>query len=74
MKQWYKKKSKLSHDSLLKVITSPQDYKNVLRMDHDIVMNLLTVVEPLLEKRNTKLPKALPAHSTFQPTICSNLL
>lgn len=52
------------------VIISPQDYKNFLRMNHDTFMNLLTVVGPLIEKRNTKLRDAIPASERLTRTLC----
>ena len=70
MKEWYKKKCKLSHDSLLnEVITSPQDYKNFLRMDHDTFTHLLTAVTPLIEKKDTQFRDAIPPKERLTSTL-----
>ena len=70
MKEWYKKKGKFSHDLLLnELLSSPEDYKNFLRMDHDAFVNLLTMVTPLIEKINTQLRDAIPASERLSSTL-----
>ena len=70
MKEWYKKKCKLSHECLLNEVISPQDYKNFLRMDHDTFTHLMTMVRPLIEKKDTQLWDAIPPSERLTSTLC----
>lgn len=47
MKEWFKKRSKFSHDCLLNelVVSPPEDYKNFLRTNHDTSATLSTMVK-----------------------------
>ncbi|XP_066990473.1 uncharacterized protein [Macrobrachium rosenbergii] len=71
MKEWYKKRCELSHQCLLNelLVSSPEDYRNYLRMDHDTFMNLLTMVSPIIEKKTTQLRDAIPASQRLLCTL-----
>ena len=71
MKEWYKKRSTLSHDNLLKelLLSSPQDYKNFLRMDEDTFIHLLSMVTPLIGKINTRFRDAISAKERLSSTL-----
>ncbi|XP_064108098.1 putative nuclease HARBI1 [Macrobrachium nipponense] len=71
MKEWYKKRCELSHQCLLNelLVSSPEDYRNYLRMDHDTFMNLLTMVSPIIKKKTTQLRDAIPASQRLLCTL-----
>ncbi|XP_064116545.1 uncharacterized protein LOC135222387 [Macrobrachium nipponense] len=71
MKEWYKKRCNCLINACLNelLVSSPEDYRNYLRMDHDTFMNLLTMVSPIIEKKTTQLRDAIPASQRLLCTL-----
>jgi hypothetical protein len=53
-KEWLQKRNTYSHVNLLTELKlAPNDWHNYLRMDEETYLQLLSLVAPLLEKKNT---------------------
>lgn len=70
-KEWYKLRSRFTHEHLLKVLqdTEPDDYKNFLRMDENSFDTLLTLIRPDIEKQDTVMRPAIPASQRLSITL-----
>jgi hypothetical protein len=70
-KEWFKLRSRFTHENLLNVIrdTEPEDYKNFLRMDQEGFETLLELVRPKIEKQDTIMRKAIPASQRLSVTL-----
>jgi hypothetical protein len=62
-KEWFKKRAKFTHKNLLKELelTAPSDYKNFMRMEYSVFMELLDMVVPFVQKYTTVMRDAIPA-------------
>lgn len=62
VKEWMKERETKSDTKLLLrdlELTSPQDYRNYLRMDAVVYQKLLELVTPLIIKQNTQMRDAI---------------
>ena len=71
MKELFKKRSKFTHENLLKelLLSAPADYENYLRMDREIFMDLLEMTTPLIQKMDTKLRDSISASERLSSTL-----
>lgn len=71
MKEWYKKRDRYTHEHLLNdlKISEPKDFCNFLRMDLVTFNQLLELVTPAIEKKNTHLRDAIPANQRLSITL-----
>jgi hypothetical protein len=53
-KEWLQKRNTYSHVNLLTELKlAPKDWHNYLQMDEETYLQLLSLVAPLIEKKNT---------------------
>ncbi|CAH1964688.1 unnamed protein product [Acanthoscelides obtectus] len=71
MKEWLKKRSLFSHANLLKElqVSSPLDYKNYLRMNSTTFGELLALVTPYIQKKDTILREAISPKQRLFATL-----
>ena len=71
MKELFKKRSKFTHENLLKdlLLSAPADYENYLRMDRETFMDLLEMTTPLIQKMDTKLRDSISACERLSSTL-----
>jgi hypothetical protein len=62
MKEWLKKRNEYTHENLSKYLrlSEPSDFQNFLRLDATSFDELLKMITPRIEKRNTTMRDALP--------------
>ncbi|XP_068249076.1 uncharacterized protein [Palaemon carinicauda] len=70
-KSWLLKRNDFSHTNLLEELRlkEPQDWFNYLRMDEDTFLELLSMVTPIIEKKDTKLREAISPHQRLAATL-----
>lgn len=69
-KKWLMKRETYSHINLLNELkVTPKDWHNYLRMDESTYLNLLSVVTPLIEKKNTVMRSAISPHERLTATL-----
>jgi len=70
-KQWLLKRRKYSHMNLLRELQSnePLDYKNYLRMENHTFFELLNLVRPYIEKKNTVMREIISAEERLVATL-----
>lgn len=62
-KNWLKKRERYSHVNLLNELKfAPKDWHNYLRMDEETYLRLLSLVTPLIIKKDTVMREAIPPH------------
>ncbi|CAH2009731.1 unnamed protein product [Acanthoscelides obtectus] len=71
VKEWLQKREQFTHLRLLKCIQScePLDVINYLRMDYDAFQELLMLVKPLIEKKNTLFREAVSVEERLLATL-----
>lgn len=55
VKPWMQEKSLSVHNLLYKLERDPDEYKRLLRVSHDVFLQLLARIEARLQKRNTSM-------------------
>ena len=69
-KEWLKKRERYSHINLLKELRfHPKDWHNYLRMNEDTYLNLLSLVTPLIKKKDTIMRNAISPHERLTATL-----
>ena len=70
-KDWYKKRQKYSHENLLKdlMLTEKGDFKFFLRLNLEQFQELLELVTPLIQKKNTNMREAIPPFQWLSITL-----
>ena len=60
---WLKKRNECTHENLLKYLrlSEPSDFQTFLRLDATSFDELLKMITPRIEKRNTAMQDAVPA-------------
>lgn len=69
-KDWLRKRNEYSHLNLLNEFKLfPKDWHNYLRMDEDTYLKLLSLVTPLIQKKNTVMRKSISPHERLTATL-----
>ena len=70
-KSWLLKRNEFSHSNLLQELrlNEPQDWFNYLRMNEETFLELLSMVTPLIEKKDTTLRNAITPHQRLAATL-----
>ncbi|XP_046671118.1 uncharacterized protein LOC124361127 [Homalodisca vitripennis] len=69
-KKWLTKRNEYTHTRLLKDLGGePSDFRNYLRMDEDAYEQLLLLVTPLIEKKDTVMRKSISPHERLTATL-----
>lgn len=69
-KEWLMKRSKYSHINLLSELKLfLKDWHNYLRMDEQSYLNLLSLVTPLIKKKDTVMRQAISPHERLTATL-----
>ena len=69
-KKWLLARLKCNHTDLLEELRLyPADFRNFLRMDEDIYLELLNVLSPFIEKEDTILRKSISTHELLTATL-----
>jgi hypothetical protein len=69
-KNWLLKRETYSHVNLLNELKfEPEDFKNYLRMDEKTYLKLLTMVTPMIEKKDTVTRNSISAHERLSVTL-----
>lgn len=69
-KNWLKKRERYSHVNLLNELKfAPKDWHNYLRMDEETYLRLLSLVTPLIIKKDTVMREAIPPHQRLTATL-----
>jgi hypothetical protein len=69
-KEWLQKRNTYSHVNLLTELKlAPKDWHNYLRMDEETYLQLLSLVAPLIEKKNTVMRNAIPPNERLTATL-----
>lgn len=69
-KKWLTKRNEYTHTRLLKdLVGEPSDFRNYLRMDEDAYKQLLLLVTPLIEKKDTVMRKSISPHERLTATL-----
>uniref|UniRef100_A0A8D8XS55 Uncharacterized protein n=2 Tax=Cacopsylla melanoneura TaxID=428564 RepID=A0A8D8XS55_9HEMI len=62
-KEWLQRRNKYTHINLLKELTcEPNDFHNYFRMKESVYNHLLSLVSPLITKKDTHLRAAISPH------------
>jgi hypothetical protein len=71
MKEWLKQRNKYTHENLLRDlrVSEPSDYQNFLRLDATLFDELLKIITPRIEKRNTATRDAIPPSQRLSITL-----
>jgi len=69
-KDWLLKRKSYSHINLLNELRfEPEDFKNYLRMDEKTYLKLLTMVTPLIVKKDTVMRESISPHERLSVTL-----
>lgn len=69
-KDWLTKRNEYTHTRLLKELRSdPSDYRNYLRMNEEVYQTLLSLVTPLIQKKNTVMRPSISPHERLTATL-----
>lgn len=69
-REWLLKRKDFSHVKLLKELQNePNDWRNYLRMDEEIYVELLSLVSPFIAKCDTVMRKAVSPHERLSATL-----
>ena len=71
MKKWYQDRNHYTHENLLGELrqSSSDDYKNFLRMDAETFDELLSLVQPIVQKENTNMREAVCPSMRLSATL-----
>jgi len=69
--EWLKKRNEYTHENLLKHLrlSEPSDFQNFLRLDATSFDELLKMITPRIEKRNTTMRDAIPPSQRLSITL-----
>jgi hypothetical protein len=72
MKELLKKRNEYTHENLLKDLrlSEPSDFQKFLQLDATSFDELLKMVTPRIEKRNTTMRDAIPQSQRLSVTLC----
>lgn len=70
-KEWFKKRQKYTYERLLRdlALTDVNDFNNFVRLDITKFQELLDLVTPLIEKKNTNMREAIPPFQRLSITL-----
>lgn len=69
-KQWLLRRYQHTHANLLEDLrVYPLDFKNYLRMEEDVYLQLLQMVRPLIEKSETNMRQSISPHERLTATL-----
>lgn len=70
-KDWFLKRQKYTHENLLKdfMLTEVADFKNYVRLNVEQFQELLKLVTPLIQKKNTVMRDAIPPFQRLSVTL-----
>lgn len=69
-KKWLMKREKYSHINLLNELKfAPKDWHNYLRMNEETYLKLLSLVSPLIERKDTIMRKSISPHERLSATL-----
>lgn len=70
-KQWLIDREKYTHEKLLKElkVSEPDDFRNFLRMNGELFDELLALITPEIEKKDTVMRDAIPASQRLSITL-----
>ena len=69
-KKWLSKRQHFSHVNLLKELRfHPKDWHNFLRMSESTYLTLLSMVSPLIQKKDTAMWQAITPHERLTATL-----
>lgn len=69
-KNWLKNRNEYTHTKLLNELCSdPWDYRNYLRMSEEVYNTLLSLVTPLIQKKNTVMRTSISPHERLAATL-----
>lgn len=68
-KDWLLKRNRYTHVNLLQDLREEADYRNYLRMDETLYQELLTLVSPHIQKRDTVMRTAIAPHERLTATL-----
>ena len=70
-KQWFIDREKFTHEKLLNelIVIEPNDFRNFVRMNGELVDELLALVAPEIEKRNTIMRDAIAVSQRLSITL-----
>ena len=71
MKEWFKERKKYTHENLLSElkISEPSDFQNFLRVNSTVFDELLRMVTPEIEKKDTTMRDAIPPSQRLSITL-----
>ena len=71
MKEWLKKRNEYTHEHFLKDVrlSEPSVFQNFLRLDATSFDELLNIITPRIEKRNTTMRDAIPSSQRLSITL-----
>lgn len=70
VKQWLKNREKNTHINLLNELRlDPSDFKSYLRMDHKTYNDLLNMITPYIQKKDTQMRKSISPHERLAATL-----
>ena len=69
-KEWLQRRNKFTHINLLNELRNePSDYKNFLQMNESVYNELLSLVSPLIKKKDTQMRAAISPHERLTATL-----
>ena len=69
-KQWMERKNRFTHTNLLSELKEePSDYMNYLRMKESVYYELLSLIYPLIKKKDTQMRVAINPHERSTATL-----
>ena len=69
-KEWMQRRNKFTHINLLNELRhEPSDYNNFLRMNESVYNELLSLISPLIKKKDTQMRVAISPHERLTATL-----
>ncbi|CAH2009333.1 unnamed protein product [Acanthoscelides obtectus] len=69
-KEWLQRRNEFTHINLLNDLRhEPSDYNNFLRMNESVYNELLSLVSPLIKKKDTQMRTAICPHERLTATL-----
>lgn len=69
-KKWLMKREEYSHINLLNELKfAPKDWHNYLRMNEETYLRLLSLVSPVIQKKDTIMRKSISPHERLSATL-----
>ena len=69
-KEWLQRRNKFTHIDLLNELRNePSDYKNFLQINESVYNELLSLVVPLIKKKDTQMRAAISPHKRLTATL-----